>query len=63
MTADHETGVYTLNGPDLERARFQGSPDHSRTPVALYARGPGAEKIAQLCRISDVHWILTGQLP
>ena len=62
VTADHETGSYQLYGPDLNDALFW-SPNHSRTPPGLWARGPGAENLAAICRISDVHLLLTGQLP
>ena len=62
VAADHETGTYQLYGPDLNDALFW-SPEHSRTPPGLWARGPGAENAAAICRISDVHLLLTGQLP
>lgn len=62
VAADHETGSYQLYGPDLSEALFW-SPEHSRTPPGMWTRGPGSENAAAICRISDVHLLLTGQLP
>ncbi len=63
VLADHETGGYTLYGDDTLDAVFWASPLHSQAPVAIYAKGPGADTLASACRISDVHWLFTGQLP
>lgn len=63
VLADHETGGYTLYGDNVLDALFWASPLHSRAAVAVYARGPGAENLASACRIADVHYLLTGQLP
>jgi alkaline phosphatase len=63
VTADHETGGYTLYGEDLSEAWFWGTPEHTRQPVAIYAAGPGSANMSSICRISDLHHLLTGQLP
>lgn len=63
VSADHETGGYRLWGDDLAEADFPFSPVHTRQPVAVYAKGPGAENLASLCRVTDLHLLLTGRLP
>jgi len=63
VLADHETGGYTLYGDNLADAVFWASPLHSQAAVAVYAKGPGSENLASACRISDVHYLFTGQLP
>lgn len=62
ITADHECGFYELTDDELTNAYFF-SITHTRQPVALWAKGPGAENLDSLCRVSDVHHLLTGQLP
>ncbi|MCG8422095.1 MAG: alkaline phosphatase [Proteobacteria bacterium] len=62
ITADHECGSYVLNGVDLDDGKFL-SLQHTRTPVALWAAGPGSKRIDSICRGSDVYHLLTGQLP
>lgn len=46
VTADHETGGFTLIGGDIEKKEVIGNfstGNHSATPVPVYAYGPGAE--------------------
>ena len=62
VLADHETGGYTLYGEDPLDAAFWTS-GHTRTPVAVYAQGPGAGRLSSLCRIADLHLLMTGRLP
>ncbi len=59
--ADHETGGYGLVGEDLAEAPFWTS-GHTRTPVAVYGQGPGADRLSSLCRIADLHLLMTGRL-
>jgi alkaline phosphatase len=63
VTADHETGGYGFYMDDLGDPSWWASPFHSRQPVAVYARGPGAENLASLCRGADVFRLMTGRLP
>jgi alkaline phosphatase len=63
VTADHECGGYQLFEDNLDDPFFWASPFHSRLPVAVYARGPGAEKLSSVCRGSDLYFLQTGQLP
>jgi hypothetical protein len=59
--SDHETGDYRLAGDDLRDGTYwTGS--HTRTPIAVYASGPGSEQLDQLCRISDLFFLMTGRL-
>jgi len=62
VTADHECGGYTLFEDDLTDPWFWASPFHTRHPVAVYARGPGAERLSSICRGADLFHLLTGQL-
>jgi alkaline phosphatase len=62
VTADHETGGYTLDG-DLDDPYFWATPFHTRQPIALYAQGPGADRAGAMCRTAHLYWLLTGQLP
>lgn len=46
VTADHETGGYSINGGDLKKAKVEGkftSAYHTATMVPVFAYGPGAE--------------------
>lgn len=49
VTADHETGGYSINGGDLKKGEVQGkftSDYHTATMVPVFAYGPGAESFA-----------------
>ncbi|MEM9494036.1 MAG: alkaline phosphatase, partial [Myxococcota bacterium] len=62
VTADNECGNYSLMGSDLDQAIY-GSIAHTRTPVPVWAAGPGSERLDGLCRGADIFSLLTGQLP
>lgn len=62
LAADHECGEYFLADDTLDSGDYSSS-THSRRPIALWALGPGSDDIESLCRISDVHALLTGTEP
>ena len=59
--SDHETSGYTLLDGDLSSATFTTGGAHSATPVPLYAKGPGAERLEDVAHIADLFLLLTGQ--
>jgi alkaline phosphatase len=61
VVADHETGGarYDANSGDF---RFTEAGSHTRAPVAVYARGPGASAIERLCSVADLFLLLSGRL-
>jgi alkaline phosphatase len=72
LLADHETGGYRYDrarGPDSgtfsaysEGASFR-SGNHTRTPTAVYALGPGSAAVYELRKHADTHRLLLGKLP
>jgi alkaline phosphatase len=71
LLADHETGGYHFDpalGPASGRfeAFSQGDAyavgNHTRTPVAVYARGPGSDALGQVHSHVDTHRLLIGAL-
>jgi alkaline phosphatase len=62
LTADHDTGGFDPGDPDAgEGPSFLGSA-HTRTPVGVYARGPGAKHVEHMCRMSELYLLLSGRL-
>lgn len=70
--ADHETGGYHFDhevGP--ASGTFSGAGDnglfrfgfHTRTPIAVYALGPGSDSIANVRSHLDTHRLMLGNLP
>lgn len=62
VCADHETSGYTFADGDPSRATFTAGGGHTPTPVPLYAKGPGAERIADVRHLTDIFLLMTGQL-
>jgi alkaline phosphatase len=70
LLADHETGGYRYNhavGPSsgsfsayTEGETFRTG-YHTRTPTAVYAKGPGSEGVARLHEHADTHRLLLGE--
>ncbi len=49
VTADHETGGLTLHDGDFAQGKVEGAfatPDHTATPVMVFAYGPQAQRFA-----------------
>lgn len=49
VTADHETGGLTLHDGNFEQGKVEGAfatPDHTATPVMVFAYGPQAQRFA-----------------
>lgn len=72
VLADHETGGYHFDhevGPSS--GDFAASGDngsfrfgfHTRTPIAVYALGPGSDSILHVMSHADTHRLLLGTLP
>jgi alkaline phosphatase len=63
LLADHETGGYHYDhqlGPSS--GTFSAAGNHTRTPTAVYARGPGSEALSTLHAHADTHALLIGAL-
>jgi alkaline phosphatase len=54
VTADHETGGFQFTDDDPSAGTFPAAPDHTTTPVPLYATGPGQERFASVVDNVDV---------
>jgi len=72
VLADHETGGYHFDhGIGPETGDFSAFSDngvlrsgfHTRTPIAVYALGPGSERLAGAASLADVHRLLLQNLP
>lgn len=72
VLADHETGGYRFDhqlGPSSGSfSAFSEGTDypignHTRTPTAVYARGPGSEALSELREHADTHSLLLGEWP
>jgi alkaline phosphatase len=61
VVADHETGGarYDAQTGDF---RFTNPGSHTRAPVAVYARGPGAGVLERVCSVADLFLLLSGRL-
>lgn len=65
VCSDHETGGYTLGSDDAGMPlppSFPAAPNHTSTPVPIYARGPGSERLGDVTHVSDIFHLLTGEL-
>jgi alkaline phosphatase len=54
VTADHETGDFQFPDDDPSAGTFPAAPDHTTTPVPLYATGPGQERFESVVDNIDV---------
>jgi alkaline phosphatase len=61
VTADHETGGYLIDD-GIDSPLFLASPFHTRLPVAAYAAGANADRVAFACRGADLFHAMTGRL-
>jgi len=61
VLADHETGGYVPSSEDPRAGVFWTS-GHTRTPVDVFASGPGADELARLCHLADVFALMTGRM-
>jgi alkaline phosphatase len=71
LLADHETGGYQYDhsiGPSsgffnafIEGSTFRWG-NHTRTPIAVYALGPGSDSLLQVHSHADTHRLLIGAL-
>ncbi|MET0385408.1 MAG: alkaline phosphatase [Polyangiales bacterium] len=68
VLADHETGGYhfdhTLGPESGDFSAYVGGTTgvHTRTPIAVYARGPGSDAIDRVASLGDAHRLLRGSL-
>jgi alkaline phosphatase len=72
VLADHETGGYHFDhelGPStgdfaafIDNGTFRYG-FHTRTPIDVYALGPGSDSIFSVTSHSDTHRLLLGNLP
>jgi len=64
VLSDHETGGYRFDhmlGPSS--GRFANSGVHTRTPIEVYALGPGSQSVLYVKTHLDTHLLLLGMLP
>ncbi len=57
ITADHETGGYSINAGDLKEGLVEGSfttDEHTATMVPVFAFGPGAEAFTGVMENTDI---------
>jgi len=57
VTADHETGGFSINGGSLETGRVEGkftTNDHTGVMVPIFAYGPGAEQFSGIMENTDI---------
>jgi alkaline phosphatase len=67
VLADHETGGYHFDravGPESGQFSAQdgNSGYHTRTPIEVYALGPGSEAVEQIASHGDTYRLLVGTL-
>ena len=59
ITADHETGGYSINGGDIASGEVVGAfttDEHSSTMVPLFAFGPGAENFTGIIDNTEIYY-------
>ena len=57
ITADHETGGFTVNGGNIAEGRVHGaftSEDHTAVMVPVFAFGPGAKESSGIMDNTDI---------
>jgi len=59
ITADHETGGFSLNGGDMKTGRVDGkftTKDHTGVMIPVFAYGPGAEAFSGIYQNTDIFY-------
>jgi len=57
ITADHETGGFTINGGDLKTGKVDGkftTGNHTGVMIPVFAYGPGSEKFSGIYENTDI---------
>ena len=65
VTADHETGGYTLNGGNLKTGEVEGrftSGKHTGVMVPVFAYGPGAEQFSGVYHNTEIYFKMMAAL-
>lgn len=64
VLADHETGGYHFDhAVGASSGSFSRPGVHTRTPIEVYALGPGSDSLDQVKSHADTHRLLIGTLP